>query len=113
MAVTPIPSLEALARDPGQVAQLSPELRQALLLQAVAVLAALAVPPLGGNGDRPSTPLEPDRLLTPAEAAAQLAVSRRWLYAHAARLPFTKRLSRKVLRFSEAGLRRWQSTRRA
>jgi predicted DNA-binding transcriptional regulator AlpA len=55
---------------------------------------------------------EADRLLTPTEAAAVLNVTPRWLYRHAKRLPFTRRLSRKALRFSEAGLSRWQATRR-
>ncbi|MBI2358327.1 MAG: helix-turn-helix domain-containing protein [Deltaproteobacteria bacterium] len=53
-----------------------------------------------------------DRLLTPAEAAAILNVKPRWLYRHANRLPFTRRLSRKALRFSEAGLFRWQAARK-
>lgn len=60
---------------------------------------------------RPVTP-EPDRLLTVAEAAQILEVTPKWLYRHADRLPFTRRLSRKALRFSEAGLRKWLATRR-
>ncbi len=36
-----------------------------------------------------------------------LGVSVRWLYDHAHDLSFAKRLSRKCLRFSEAGLRRY------
>lgn len=47
----------------------------------------------------------PDRLLTPDEAAAMLGVSVRWLYRHAGKFTFTRRLSRKVLRFHEPGLR--------
>src|SRR5438874_6958526 len=48
-----------------------------------------------------------DRLLTPEEAASILGQNVRWLYRHAATLPFTRRISRKNLRFSETGLRRW------
>jgi excisionase family DNA binding protein len=48
-----------------------------------------------------------DALLTPDEAAAMIGVNRRWLYRHSAKLPFTRRISRKSLRFSEAGLHRW------
>lgn len=51
--------------------------------------------------------LPTDRLLNPAEAAALLKVTTRWLYRHHRTLPFTKKLSRRVLRFDEAGLRRW------
>ncbi len=53
-----------------------------------------------------------DRLLTVDEAAQQLDVKPGWLYRHADRLPFTRKLSRKMLRFSERGLRRWRATRR-
>jgi predicted DNA-binding transcriptional regulator AlpA len=51
--------------------------------------------------------METDKLLTPAEAAAILGQTVRWIYRHAAKLPFTRRISKKNLRFSEAGLRRW------
>ncbi len=50
---------------------------------------------------------QPDRLLTPQEAATILGQSVPWLYRHAAKFPFTRRISRRNLRFSEAGLRRW------
>ncbi len=60
----------------------------------------------------PANESEPDQLLTPQEAARILGVTPRWLYRHAKRLPFTKRISRKVLRFSEAGLRRWLATKK-
>jgi hypothetical protein len=59
------------------------------------------------------TSVEPDRLLTVEAAAGILSVTPRWLYRHAKGLPFTRRLSRKALRFSETGLRRWQATRRS
>lgn len=58
----------------------------------------------GGSGD--------DRLLAPEEVASRLGVTVTWLYRHAARLPFTRRLSRKALRFSERGLDRWQAQKR-
>lgn len=54
-----------------------------------------------------------DQLLTVDEAAAMLGVKRRWLYDHAATLPFTHRLSRKSIRFSRRGIERWLSRRRA
>ena len=55
--------------------------------------------------------LSSDRLLTVGEAAALLGVSVKWLYRHAGRLPFARRLSPKVLRFSEVGLRKWTDRR--
>ena len=54
-----------------------------------------------------------DRMLTAQEAAPLLGVTPRWLYAHAKTLPFARRLSRKALRFSEVGLRRWTLRRAA
>jgi hypothetical protein len=64
-----------------------------------------------GNGNL-SSRHEPDKNLTPAEAAVLLNVSVRWLYRHAKRLPFTKRLSSKCLRFSEAGLLRYRDAKK-
>jgi excisionase family DNA binding protein len=61
------------------------------------------------NGDHGS---EPDRLLTPEEAAKLMNVNEAWLYRHAKQLPFAKKLSRKSLRFNEAGLRRWMAARK-
>ena len=57
-------------------------------------------------------PPDAERLLGPPEAAALLGVTVTWLYRHAGQLPFTRRLSRKALRFSVAGLRRWLAARK-
>src|SRR3990172_5938467 len=46
------------------------------------------------------------RLLDAATAATLLGMSKRWLYEHADRLPFTRRIGR-TLRFDETGLRDW------
>jgi predicted DNA-binding transcriptional regulator AlpA len=59
-----------------------------------------------------SNPANTDVLLTPEEAAAMMNVERRWLIRHAKKFPFTRRISRKVLRFSEAGVRRWLATKK-
>ena len=69
--------------------------------------------PSPNDQGRPANKSEPDQLLTPEEAGQLLGVTPRWLYRHAKRLPFTRRLSRKTLRFSEAGLRRWQAAQKA
>jgi hypothetical protein len=50
---------------------------------------------------------EPDRLLSPKEAAALYSVSVRWLLEHADEIPGVRRLSKKVIRFSERTLRRY------
>jgi hypothetical protein len=50
---------------------------------------------------------EKDTLLTAKETAALIGVNVRWMYRHADKLPFTRRLNRKTLRFSKNGLDRW------
>ena len=63
-----------------------------------------------GNGPQPTGKL--DRLLTAAEVAERLNVGRRFVYDHAEKWPFTKRLDEGTLRFSERGLDRWLEHRR-
>src|SRR5947208_1576431 len=58
-----------------------------------------------GHGREPER--HNDRLLTPPEAAVMLGVTIPWLHRHHRHLPFARKLSRKTLRFSELGLRRW------
>jgi excisionase family DNA binding protein len=100
--------LQAVLRDRTKLDALQPEqalslvssLREVLGLDRPVVAASVSEIP--ENGD----------LLTVVEAAALLRVTRRWLYRHAKKLPFTRRLSRKALRFSRDGLERWVATRR-
>jgi hypothetical protein len=51
--------------------------------------------------------------LSVEEAAAKIGRSPRWFYRNAKRLPFLKRLSRKVLLVSEAGMMRWVASQKA
>ena len=74
--------------------------------------AKLVTPSMNGNAHS-VPPSETDKLLPPEEAAELLHVKVSWLYRNWKRLPFARKLSRKALRFSEAGLRRWQATKRA
>jgi predicted DNA-binding transcriptional regulator AlpA len=108
--------IRAVIGDPAKAAEVPPEAVPAILgtlaeLQAIFLARLVA----GGNahGDSAKAPAEPDRLLTADEAAPVLGVAPRWLYRHAGKLPFARRLSRKALRFSEAGLRRYAASRRA
>ena len=55
--------------------------------------------------------LEKDKLLTPQEAAEMLGQTVRWVYRHAPQWTFTRRLSRKCLRFQENALRRYAAAR--
>jgi len=108
------PDLVDLLRDPTLVNDLPPEAVPTLLCQLAALQSALAARLLttpSGNRQPLNAPEHGDRLLTVEEVGPLMGVTPRWLYRHAKRLPFTKRLSRKALRFSEKGLRRWLAAR--
>jgi predicted DNA-binding transcriptional regulator AlpA len=64
------------------------------------------------NGHRESKESE-DRLLDAAEAAKVLSVSEDWLYRHAKKLPFTRKLGPKMLRFSYQGIMKYLASRQA
>lgn len=54
-----------------------------------------------------------DRLLEINEAAKLLSVGEDWLYRHAKRLPFAKKLGPKMLRFSAIGIQRYLATKKS
>lgn len=53
-----------------------------------------------------------DRLLDAEEASKMLSVSQDWLYRNARRLPFTRKLGPKMLRFSCQGIQKYLATRK-
>ncbi len=106
--------LAALLTEPSRAAQVTREEAGALLaklgtLQA-ALLTVMSRPSVAVHreAERPSE----GRMLDVDEAAALLGVSRRWLYRHSKTLPFTRPISRKIVRYSETGIRKWLATRR-
>jgi hypothetical protein len=105
-----MPDLAAFLANPRLISTLGPEEAAEAILRLAELHAALASR-LRQFPQRaaPANPSEPDRLLEPSEVAQRLGVKIRWLYSHADQLPFTKRLGRKVLRFSELGLRRYMA----
>ena len=54
-----------------------------------------------------------DRLLDAEEAAETLCVSVEWLYRNAKRLPFTRKLGHKMLRFSSVGIQKYLAARKS
>lgn len=52
-----------------------------------------------------------DKLLLPEEAAARIGVSVDWLYRRTKDLPFARKISRKVTRYSAKGLAEYISLR--
>jgi len=106
--------LQVLLSTPEQVSEVPTNQIPGLLARLAGlqgILLARLLAEAGPVGNREEPPV-PDRLLTVEEAAPILGVTARWLYRHAASLPFARKLSRKALRFSETGLRRWLSTKR-
>ena len=105
--------LEQIVTEPERAAHVSLERIPALLAQLASVqvilLSRLAVAP---NGSKAPAPPPDDRYLTADEAAAILRRSPRWLYRQK-KLPFVRRISRKVILFSESGLRRYMASRKA
>jgi predicted DNA-binding transcriptional regulator AlpA len=99
------PDLAALLADPASVPA---EQIPAVLGELEQVKAALWARLVAGPA--PSRDGNGDRLLTAQEVSPRASLSVPWLYRHAAALPFTRRIGRKVL-FSEAGLTKWLATR--
>src|SRR5262245_2211120 len=59
-----------------------------------------------------TTQREVDRMLTAEEAAEMLSMGTDWLYRNAKKLPFTRKLGPKMLRFSEQGIIKWLATKK-
>ena len=53
-----------------------------------------------------------DRLLDVKETAKMVSMSEDWLYRQAKKLPFTRKLGPKMLRFSQQGIVKWMDTRK-
>lgn len=101
-----VPTLDQLACDSSLAFGLPPAVLFALHVQAIAAISAIGFG-LGSAGPTSQPiPIEKseDRMLTVDEACARLRKGRQWLYRNQARLPFVRRISRKSLLISEAGL---------
>ena len=111
-------SIDGLLEQPDRVSEVPVGEVPGLLVRLGALLAALAARQAASasNGNK-VLQVEPtdnrDRNLTADEAAKMLGMKKSWLYRHSGELPFTRRLSRRAVRFSEKGIRRWLETRRS
>jgi predicted DNA-binding transcriptional regulator AlpA len=66
---------------------------------------------VNAGGAKHGAPAE-DRLLTVEQAAQMLSLSPDWLYRHAKKLPFARKLGPKMLRFSHQGMLKWLESRK-
>jgi hypothetical protein len=106
----PMPSLAEVQRDPAILAGLTLPVIVDLRRQVghlVADLDAAVCQATTAEAQHPRTVAELDRLLTPAAAAARFGVTKRWPLDHADEIPGVRRLSRKIVRFSERRLARF------
>ncbi len=99
---------EILLPDPMEIPteSIAPVITRLSSLQTALAARLILVPEV--LVQRQSIPDPEDELLTAADAAKLLNVSEDWMYRRSGRLPFTRRLSRKALRFSKAGLLKWR-----
>jgi hypothetical protein len=108
-----VPNLDALVRDPSVAIGLPPTALAALQAQIAAaqgaIAAAMSYAPTQTAGLR-AVEAAGDRTLDADQIAAELGQSRRWVFRNAGKLPFARRVSRKSLVGSEAGLRRWRES---
>lgn len=92
------PRLEGIARRLEGVAR--------DLADVLAQVAGRGVPVVPGSGEV-SVNGTRDRMLTVAEVAARMGISKDYAYHKAKTWPFRRKLSARALRFSEAGLEQW------
>ena len=92
-------SFTELLEHPERAHDLPPHVARDLLPRIIGLQVAVLARALVNGHDANSE----DRLLTVDEAAARLGQSKDWLYRHATKLPFTRRVGRQV-RFSSQGL---------
>lgn len=106
-----MPSLAEVQRDPAILSSLGLSVIVDLRRQAghlVADLdAAFCEAMTNAEARHSRADAEPDQLLTPEAAAARFGVTKRWLLDHADEIPGVRRLSRKIVRFSERRLARF------
>src|SRR5215510_10332505 len=100
--------LAALIEDPSKLADVPTGRIPALLSQLSAVQSAMAARLV--SADRDDVASTEDALLTVAQAADRLGVSKDWLFRRSRTLPFVVRLGRH-LRFSNRGIDRYLRSR--
>lgn len=94
-------------------AEVAPDQIPAAIAQLAAAQSTLAARLMTAAAQPRREVEEGTNWLSVEDAAAKVGRSPRWFYRNAKRLPFLKRLSRKVLLVSEAGMMRWVASQKA
>jgi hypothetical protein len=118
-----VPTLDQLARDPSAALGLPSSALAALQAQCAAEQARLAAAQgalaaamckMGSSNVREPDPAALEPWMDAEKLAERIpGYTKRWLYRHAATLPFARRLSRKRLVFSLPGAQRYLAVRKA
>lgn len=107
----PVPSLAEVQQNPaildGFPVTVIVDLRRQVSHLAADLDAAFCHAIIQPNKQAHRSEAEPERLLTPDAAAERFGVTKRWLLDHADQIPGVRRLSRKIVRFSERRLARF------
>lgn len=106
MSLTPLPTLDDLARDPARARDLPPEAARDLLAQLAPLQALLLAQAFRSSASANGQPDREDRLLTVKEAAQRLGVSADTIYRRKP-WPFEVRPSGRSRRFSSQGIDRY------
>jgi hypothetical protein len=103
------PTLDTLLTSPAIANKLPREVLSDLLAQNAAVQSILvaALVSNGAASAKTADPADDAKWITPAEAAIIIRKDVRWIYRHAASLPWCRRISRKSMLCSERVLRLW------
>lgn len=111
MALTAVPTLDAIAADPTAAKDLPRRVLEDLALRAVTVHAAVTTALVAASVEAPRRP--EDRLMTAKELAGKWQKSVNWVYTHADDWPFTVREAGEQPRFSLLGFERYLAARQA
>ena len=104
--------LAALLDHPEQVAQVPPEQVPPVLCRLAALQTMLAARLAAEATSSPATSEQgPEKLLDVRQAAERIGMSTDWLYRHKDKLPFTRPVGTRTVRFSDAGITRWLARR--
>lgn len=103
----PVPSLSDVLADPSKATQLPREAIAMLLGELEQIKAQLWSRLIVAHTGGESVANNGDNLLDVNQAALKLGMSKDYLYRNAAHLPFTVRVGKKHVRFSEIGIDRF------
>src|SRR5262245_27865399 len=106
MELAVVPQLADLVADPGKVVEVRVEAVPSLRGE-LARLDSLLLMRLLSTHNGGSSPASNDRLLSVKEASEKLSLSEDYLYRNANKLPFTVRVGKRKVRFSEAGIQQY------